>query len=57
MADLSGKEYWLYKEIEEGFRQLADPGLFFNQVKEILDRNDVYKYEHFLKKIPVSSCR
>ena len=45
MADTSGKEYWLYKEIEEEFRQSADPWLLFKHMKELLTKEDVRRFE------------
>lgn len=45
MAETSGKEYWLYKEIEEEFRQSVDPWLLFKHVKEFVTKKDVGRFE------------
>lgn len=41
MANYSGKEYWLYKEIEEEFHQSVDPEILLGHIKECLTEEDM----------------
>ena len=41
MAELSAKEYWLLKEIEEEFRESVDPEHLFEYMREILPRREM----------------
>ena len=43
MADFSGKEYWLYKEIEDEFRQTVDPKSLSSYLKPCLTAEEMVK--------------
>ena len=43
MADFSGKEYWLYKEIEDEFHQSVDPKILSSFLKPCLTAEEIVK--------------
>ena len=43
MGDFSGKEYWLYKEIEDEFRQSVDPKILSSFLKPCLTAEEMVK--------------
>ena len=43
MADFSGKKYWLYKEIEDEFRQSVDPKILSSFLKPCLTAEEMVK--------------
>ena len=43
MADFSGKKYWLYKEIEDEFRQSVDPKILSSFLKPCLTAEEIVK--------------
>lgn len=49
--DFSGKEYWLYKEIEDEFRQSVDPKILSSYLKPCLTAEEMVK-----KKITIHYC-
>ena len=61
MAELSAKEYWLLKEIEEEFRESVDPRRLFYYMRDILpwreisdlewvDIKDLFEFDKFVHK-------
>ena len=58
MAGTSGKEYWLYKEIEEEFRHSVNPWEMFNDhIRGCLTERDVKRYYEFLMKVGINNFR
>ena len=55
MADFSGKEYWLYKEIEEEFRESVDPWVLFVHIKECLTEEDVTTFKMILDEVRLNN--
>lgn len=55
MADFSGKEYWLYKEIEEEFRESVDPWVLLVHIKECLTEEDVTTFKRILDEVRLNN--
>lgn len=44
MADFPRKEYWIYQEIEEEFRNSVDPLVLIDHIKECLREETVLRF-------------